>query len=296
MLRIILRWFGHQGWIRFGLRNRLVRLVHHPKSRRGNYSFSVPFYGFTYSGKLDNLIDFEVYFFGAYAKPELDLFEDILGDRDEAVVWDIGSNVGHHSLFLAGLAKQVVAFEPYLPVAEYFEQLMKENMIDHVQLIKVGLSDRAHSLPFHCPPANNKGTGFFSINDVMDSEKEGNSTLSLELIPGDDFAAEAGLKRLDLVKIDVEGHEPQVLKGMDKTLRKYRPAIFLEWSCATNENFSYSELISSLPDEYRVDQFLDRVPFAFFFDHKKYRLEMVTSKPVEGNLLLLPLEWALPQQ
>lgn len=295
MLRNVLRWFGHQDWVRFGLRNRLVRALHNPQSCRAGYKFSVPFYGRTYSGKLDNLIDFEVYFYGAYAKPELDLFADLLGNRNGAVVWDVGGNMGHHSLFLAGLAKQVMAFEPYPPVAERFERRMKENGIDHVQLIKVGMSDRRQSLPFYCPPSNNNGTGFFAANTNARSDKETHPTLFLELIRGDGFAAEAGLKRLDFVKIDVEGHEPLVLRGMVETLKKFRPAVFMEWSGATDENFSYSELISLIPDEYRVFQFLDRTPFAFIFDISRYRLEVVTSQPAEGDLLLLPIEWPLPQ-
>ncbi|MGH7092109.1 MAG: FkbM family methyltransferase, partial [Stellaceae bacterium] len=44
----------------------------------------------------------------------------------------------------------------------------------------------------------------------------------------DTIVAEARLARLDLVKIDVEGHERAVLAGAEAVLRRFRPAIVFE--------------------------------------------------------------------
>ena len=48
------------------------------------------------------------------------------------------------------------------------------------------------------------------------------------MLPFDDFWPELGWKRLDLVKIDVEGTELSVLKGMKKVLEEYHPHLLLE--------------------------------------------------------------------
>ena len=45
---------------------------------------------------------------------------------------------------------------------------------------------------------------------------------------GDRFKREWSPPPIDLIKIDVEGAEPQVLKGMSKILESDRPVIFLE--------------------------------------------------------------------
>jgi FkbM family methyltransferase len=52
--------------------------------------------------------------------------------------------------------------------------------------------------------------------------------VKIEKIIGDNFFEEQGLERLDFVKIDVEGHEKYALKGILKTIKKYRPIIMME--------------------------------------------------------------------
>lgn len=44
----------------------------------------------------------------------------------------------------------------------------------------------------------------------------------------DALVAEAGLERLDFVKIDVEGGELHVLHGAARTVERFRPAMFIE--------------------------------------------------------------------
>jgi hypothetical protein len=44
----------------------------------------------------------------------------------------------------------------------------------------------------------------------------------------DSFIRDRGLTKVDLIKIDTEGTEPQVLRGMGETLRRDRPTIICE--------------------------------------------------------------------
>src|SRR4029453_1736812 len=53
--------------------------------------------------------------------------------------------------------------------------------------------------------------------------------LQVEVNTLDEFCAESGLERLDVVKIDVEGYESRVLRGGAATLSKFKPALVVEF-------------------------------------------------------------------
>ena len=46
----------------------------------------------------------------------------------------------------------------------------------------------------------------------------------------DQTAKTIGLQRLDFIKLDVDGHEPEVLCGGLDTIRRFRPRILMEWA------------------------------------------------------------------
>jgi hypothetical protein len=56
----------------------------------------------------------------------------------------------------------------------------------------------------------------------------------------DSIVKSEGLQRLDLVKIDVEGAEMQVLRGMDSTLTAFRPKLILELKAVALGNLGSS--------------------------------------------------------
>src|SRR5204863_8585379 len=56
----------------------------------------------------------------------------------------------------------------------------------------------------------------------------GHDALQVPLRRLDSLAAERGLTRLDLIKIDVEGHERQVLDGAAVILERHRPVLVIE--------------------------------------------------------------------
>jgi len=50
----------------------------------------------------------------------------------------------------------------------------------------------------------------------------------IELITLDDYIRRNPLERIDFIKIDVDGHEPSILRGAWETLEKYHPVVLLE--------------------------------------------------------------------
>ena len=96
------RTIGHATWLRWGVRYKVFTYL-----APIDYEFTVPFYGRTYRGNLDNFIDRVVYIFGAHERQVMEYTGTFI--TSESVVLDIGANVGHRALFFAS-AKEVHAF------------------------------------------------------------------------------------------------------------------------------------------------------------------------------------------
>lgn len=217
----MLRWWGHRQWLPLGLRYRLVRKLADPE-RMASLAFECDFAGLRYGGRLDSYIDWSVYFLGAYEPEALTFLADRAAAAGPGAVFvDIGANVGQHSLYMAPHVARVVAFEPWERARTAFLDNIARNRLNNVVVHPVALGERDEVLPFHVPATSNLGTGSFvaGLNDNVAGE-------SLPVRRGDDMLAD--LDRVDVVKIDTEGFELQVLRGLAETLARHRPVVMFE--------------------------------------------------------------------
>ena len=225
-----------------------------------DYAFSKDFYGLKYKGNLNNNIDANVFFYGAFEKPLLFFLRDTLNalitETPEAIFMDIGANVGHHSIFLSKFASQVLAFEPYPKVNMQFKQQIAHNNISNIQIFEIGLSDRRETLNYYAPTGNNEGIGSFDESSIG----KGNTSYGkLELREGDQVIESDSWKNIKLIKIDVEGFEKKVIKGLSRTIEEERPVIVCEITYGQQFSFvSIEELSSYLPQNYEILTFNTR--------------------------------------
>ena len=225
-----------------------------------DYAFSKDFYGLKYKGNLNNNIDANVFFYGAFEKPLLFFLRDTLNalitETPKAIFMDIGANVGHHSIFLSKFASQVLAFEPYPKVNMQFKQQIAHNNISNIQIFETGLSDRRETLNYYAPTGNNEGIGSFDESSIG----KGNTSYGqLELREGDQIIESDSWKNIKLIKIDVEGFEKKVIKGLSRTIEEERPVIVCEITYGQQLSFvSIEELGSYLPQNYEILTFNTR--------------------------------------
>ena len=225
-----------------------------------DYAFSKDFYGLKYKGNLNNNIDANVFFYGAFEKPLLFFLRDTLNalitETPKAIFMDIGANVGHHSIFLSKFASQVLAFEPYPKVNMQFKQQIAHNNISNIQIFETGLSDRRETLNYYAPTGNNEGIGSFDESSIG----KGNTSYGkLELQEGDQVIESDSWKNIKLIKIDVEGFEKKVIKGLMRTIEEERPVIVCEITYGQQLSFvSIKELSSYLPQNYEILTFNTR--------------------------------------
>lgn len=152
-------------------------------------------------------------------EPELAHLDEVAGWGRVAV--DAGANVGLYSLPLAARFDRVLAFEPN---ATLVSDLVAANP-GTIEIHTVGLSDRRAQTTLYVPVRGQvvlSGWGSLNPNNLPD--RTAVRLVAVEVTTLDSF----GLDCVDFLKIDVEGHEAEVLGGAHETIARCRPRILIE--------------------------------------------------------------------
>ena len=200
----------------------------------------------------DDYVSNKVLAHGVYEKNQLEILVDWIMSRNTVannIVLDIGANIGNHSLFLASHFKKCISFEanPRTFALLKFNSGLAANVVPH----NVGLSDRSGEAQLYTNFAN---AGASSLSSKWNRSFDQSHKIKLERL--DDFLAEETGK-IDLIKIDVEGHEWFVLKGSEKIIRDNRPAIVFEYSPSSMGTEAAEKDLIKLLNEYGYTSFLE---------------------------------------
>lgn len=145
----------------------------------------------------------------------------LLGVSPVAV--DVGANVGDwtNEFLRTNSGGRVYAFEP---AAETFAQLRRRFAADgRIACQPLAISDRAGEARMAVWPDY---SGSNSMHDFVGGA--GMRMEKVETVTGDDVLRSHGLAKIDWLKIDVEGHEIQVLRGFRRSLEERRIR-FVQW-------------------------------------------------------------------
>jgi FkbM family methyltransferase len=134
------------------------------------------------------------------------------------VFLDVGSNVGNHALFAAMFlgASKVISVEPN-PIAYRILRVniglngLHEKIMHHA----VGLSDASCRAAIHMPRHNLGGAQLVV----------GSADGAIDVVTGDELLGGA---KVDFIKIDAEGMELNVIRGLSKTIARDHPNLFVE--------------------------------------------------------------------
>jgi FkbM family methyltransferase len=160
---------------------------------------------------------------------------------------DIGANIGGVSILMVDKVKvknfTVHLFEPnpnLLPVLEEnIKRLGDSNNTVHAVVNPVAVGDKNTTLPLQIRADH---TGLATLAHTSNSFE---NSVDVKVILLDDYVTEHNIERLDFLKIDVESYEPSVLKGALKTIHRFCPVLYMEYSSEWFENFD-KEYIESL--------------------------------------------------
>ncbi|MGA2964998.1 MAG: FkbM family methyltransferase [Terriglobales bacterium] len=144
---------------------------------------------------------------------------------------DVGANVGSVSLLLADTIEDAILFEPNPVAAARARENLARNQLGF-EVYEFALSDTNGDIPFECHGAVDS-VGHVVVN-ATDSQI---ATGVVPCIAFDEFLRQHGDPAfpVSLVKIDVEGHENSVLRGMRQfLLTKRPPLVMFEYLQRTN--------------------------------------------------------------
>lgn len=165
---------------------------------------------------------------------------------------DVGANIGNHSIFFAKYcATGVISFEPFPETFKVLEKNIKQNNINNIRAICVGLSDEPKDELMYLPNENNVG--------MAKIDPSGN--VSIKVINFDESIKKALCDRVTLIKIDCEGYESKAIAGMIETIKEHKPALFIE--CQTIAEFTVVNSILS-PLGYRSKSKFNATPTYYF--------------------------------
>jgi len=194
--------------------------------------------------------------------------------RPEDVFIDVGAHVGIHSLLVAramsmqSLNGQVVAFEPASDVLSCLQETTRANEVSNIEIVGKALGAEEGYVSLRADPDR------FDENDasVRSAFGPGEIVEEVPVTQFDTWFAGSRFEEVNLIKIDVEGFELDVLKGMEQTLTNIRPRII-------GVEIRDYILERAHLEEHEVVDFLDSVGY-----------RQVPTADLEGNVIFKPSE------
>ncbi len=191
-----------------------------------------------------------MYYFSAPYLPLCSLFKSAKEKNKNGVFVDIGANVGFYSLLAALFFDRVYAFEPtpstYKRLMGNISDSEKSNIVPY----SYALSDQNGTMKLYENPTNLGGNSFNGFSEEFKKKSLRSEWFSYDVPVKkyDDVVKESRIEQIDLIKIDVEGHESQVLKGSLESIEKFKPLLFIE----TTNLDQYKSIVEVLPQEYQA--------------------------------------------
>jgi FkbM family methyltransferase len=148
--------------------------------------------------------------------------------RPGGVFYDIGANKGFFSILgahLVGSGGSVCSFEPFPESAEAIRSNAALNQMENVTVYQAAVTDRSGRgqlvLSGEC-------VEFRLSTSRISTPSEGSEVIDVDVWSIDDLVEQPGVRPPDLVKIDAEGAEVEVIRGMQRVIREHRPVILCE--------------------------------------------------------------------
>lgn len=193
---------------------------------------------------LEDFIQQQIYFLDYYDKPSIQFLKNNLKPGD--VYIDVGANVGAFALVACshvGVQGKVIAFEPVSHVYDQLKYNVQLNHFSQMTIEKLALFNENTQLNLILSSNENLGMSSIFRHDAINGKTE-----IVNAVRGDDYFLQKNISRIDFIKMDIEGAELFALQGLEETLEKFKPILFVELSEAVlaNSSVKKEEIITFL--------------------------------------------------
>ncbi len=152
-------------------------------------------------------------FFNVYEKTEIKFIKSI--SFKGMKVLDIGANIGYYTTLLsqeAGDKGLILAIEPDLESFKYLSRSINSLENKNVLSFPIAASNLRQKLPLYISKDNRGDNRLYQNNQKRDH-------FLVDCLTIDELSFQTKIESFDLIKIDVQGYEPKVFQGMQKTIR-----------------------------------------------------------------------------
>lgn len=165
-------------------------------------------------------------------EPEFGALDKYVSRGDWVI--DIGANIGHYTCQLSNIVGpngRVIAFEPILTTFALLAANVQRLEYSNVTLINAAASDETTVTGMSMPIF---ASGLENFYRASISDERNETDLNILAMPVDNLNLQ---NKVGFIKIDAEGHEPSVVRGLHKLLERDKPRIVIE--TVTDEIHTY---------------------------------------------------------
>jgi len=151
------------------------------------------------------------------------MWKHLIINKDD-VFLDIGAHLGKYSIPLSRIASKVVAVEADPENFKCLKRNIDLNKIKNITAVNIAAWDKSAVVKFYFTI----GSGGRTAKEDLPDHRYTNGYIELQAEAMDQILRSHGISRVDWIKIDVEGAEYEVLKGLKETLVMQKPKVIVE--------------------------------------------------------------------
>jgi FkbM family methyltransferase len=192
--------------------------------------------------------------------------------QPNSIFLDVGANIGFHTLNVLAheYTAEAYCFEPNPEIKyELDRNVRMNNYQDRIFTQSIALSDAEGEFDFYVMPPSEMNRGTSSL--IPEAVNSKFLKIRVKAEPFDQFWAKQANsnKHISLIKIDTQGNEESVIRGMLKMIEKDRPTLFLEFEThLVKDKTKLWDLYKSLEKNYHYNFFI--------IDKSGYGLEAIS--------------------
>lgn len=209
---------------------------------------------------------------GKYEEFETKLFLERLNKKMTVV--DVGANIGYYTLLAARRVKKIIAIEPDGQCREILKINIDKNNLKNVKIIEKAAGSKKEKRVL-VKDRDNMGNSRIKPTPVPSLDKEGGINNYDMVITDSLDNMLKNEQNIGLIKIDVQGWEPEVILGAKKILERDRPEMFLEYSPTDylKNNLNEKEMMKFLRKIYKGIWEIDYWFYIYKKAGKKIRID-----------------------
>lgn len=173
---------------------------------------------------------------------------------------DIGSNIGYYAILesrLAGPKGNVVCVEPSPLNYRYLKSNLEREAKGRTKIYNVAVGDTDGEINFLVGAQSNL-CKVIQENEMIESS-ESNSILKVPVKKVDSLVEEIELDKIDFIRMDPEGYEESIYRGMRKTIDRFKPMLLIEFHSNILGTQRTRKLLENMKrDGYEIIYFIPR--------------------------------------